>query len=567
MNRLRTGLASPDAARMRAAAIGLLLVAGAVQCWRYRYQMYPDGAEYVDVARQFQATGFAGLLNGCWSPLYPVLLSLPWRFAHPTPEWLYPSVQLINLFDFAAAVAAFDYLVRAVLHYRARLALPDRAAGLSDGTLTVAAYASFAITIAFQLNVRLMSPDMIVAAVVFVVSGLLLDAQPEPERTSRWIGVGATLAIGYLAKTVMFPVAVFYLLVAFVLGAGPRWRRGALVAAVTFVAVAGPWLLALSIWKGHPTYGDTGGLMYAEWVNHQPFHWTGEPPGSGVPVHPVRRLFTSPDAFAFRWPAPVTYAPFYDPTYWNEGLRPLLSLHDQAEAFARTIRELGWIFREGLVALGPVLVALVGLAADWRGTRRRLWNLRFVWLPAVAAIGLYMLVHIEGRLVAGQLEVLIVMLLSALAYAQTRLRWIDSSAAAACVLAAALTVGPVAAGAARHTLMDLLGRGGQERTTDVLLVGALRENGLVGGDGVAVVGNSLDVAWAQLAGLSIVAEIGADQLPVYLAAGADTQAAVIDRLLGEGVRAVIARSGDPAFDRAPWSRIAGTEFAIRRPAP
>jgi hypothetical protein len=566
VNRLRSGPASLDSARIRAAAIGLLLVAGAVQCWRYRYQMYPDGAEYVDVARQFRAVGFAGLLNGCWSPLYPILLSLPWRLAQPTPEWLYPSVQLINVFDFVAAVAAFDYLVRAVLRYRTRLALPDHVAGLSDGALTVAAYASFAVTIGFQLNVRLMSPDMIVAGVVFAVSGLLLDSQPEPERNSRWIAVGAALAIGYLAKTVMFPVSVFYLLVTLIFGAGPRWRRGALVAAVAFLAVAGPWLLALSIWKGHPTYGDTGGLMYAEWVNHQPFHWTGGPPGSGAPAHSVRRLFTNPDAFAFRWPAPVTYAPFYDPTYWNEGLRPLVSVHDQMQALGRTLRELAGIFREGLTVLGPVLVALAGLAADWPGTRRRLWDLRLVWLPAVAAIGLYMLVHIEGRLVAGQLEVLIVMMLSALAFARTRARWIDAPAAAACVLAAAVTAGPVAAGAARHTLMDLLGRGGQERATDERLADALRDNGLVAGDAIAVVGNSLDIAWAQLPGLSIVAEVGADQLPAFLAANADTQAVIMDRLVGEGVRAVIARSGDPAFDRAPWSRIAGTEFAIRRPA-
>jgi hypothetical protein len=412
-----------------------------------------------------------------------------------------------------------------------------------------------------------MSPDMIVAAVVFVASGLLLDAGAAPERPGRWVGVGATLAIGYLAKTVMFPVAVFYLLTVVILGADARVRRGALVAAVTFIAVAGPWLLALSIWKGHPTYGDTGGLMYAEWVNHQPFHWMGDRPGTGVPLHPVRRLFTRPDAFGFKGPAPVTYAPFYDPTYWNEGLRPLVSVHDQTEALGRTLRELAGIFREGFVALGPVLLVLVILAGDWRGALQRLWSLRLVWFPAAAAIGLYLLVHIEGRLVAGQLEVLIVMTLSALTYAQARLRWIDRSAAAACVLAAALTAGPVAAGAVRHTLMDVLGRGGPERTTDVRLAGFLRDSGLVPGDGIAVIGNSLDVAWAQLAGLSIVAEIDVGQLPVFLAADADTQGAVIDRLIGEGVRAVIARSGDPAFDLAPWLRIQGTEFAIRRPEP
>src|SRR5260221_2684012 len=124
-----------------------------------------------------------------------------------------------------------------------------------------------------------------------------------------------------------------------------------------------------------------------------------------------------------------------------------------------------------------------------------------------------MLVHIEGRLVAGQLEVLIVMTLSALAYARTRARWIDVTAAAACVVAAAVTAGPVAAGAARHTVGDLLGRGGQERTADARLAGALRDNGVVAGDGVAFVGYSLDIAWAPLSGQFIVSEVGVLQLP------------------------------------------------------
>src|SRR5258707_3108939 len=98
--------------------------------------MYPDGAEYVDVARQFQAIGFAGLLNGCWSPLYPILLSLPWRVAQPTPEMVYPSGPPINEFDVIAAVPTLDYLLRGVPRRRAPLALPHRRARPSDGTLT-----------------------------------------------------------------------------------------------------------------------------------------------------------------------------------------------------------------------------------------------------------------------------------------------------------------------------------------------------------------------------------------------------------------------------------------------
>ena len=103
---------------MRLFLIAVALATGAVQCWRYRHFMYPDGVQYVDVARQFEAGGFAGLLNGCWSPLYPVLLAGVWAVLHPSPYWLYPAVQVVNFVDYAIAVVAFDYLLTSVLAFR-----------------------------------------------------------------------------------------------------------------------------------------------------------------------------------------------------------------------------------------------------------------------------------------------------------------------------------------------------------------------------------------------------------------------------------------------------------------
>src|SRR5439155_20468027 len=129
------------------------------------------------------------------------------------------------------------------------------------------------------------------------------------------VALGVTLAVGYFAKTVMLPLAVIYVIAAVVLE--PRAWRGPAIAAAAFAIVAMPWLVALSLWKGTPTYGDTAPFMYATWVNGWAanLHWTGDPPGSGTPRHPVEQIAARPDAFAFDWPARVTYPLFYDPTY------------------------------------------------------------------------------------------------------------------------------------------------------------------------------------------------------------------------------------------------------------
>lgn len=91
---------------------------------------------------------------------------------------------------------------------------------------------------------------------------------------------------------------------------------------------------------------------------------------------------------------------------------------------------------------------------------------------------------------------------------------------------------------------------------------ALEARGLATGDRIAAIGHSVDVAWAQLAGLAIIAEVPGDQLPAYLAADAAARSRLLATFRRVGVRAAVARSRDSTFDADPWSRVAGTDFAI-----
>jgi hypothetical protein len=560
--------AAPDdplSSRVRYGLITIALLTGAVQCWRYRHLMYPDGSQYLDVASQLNREGVRGLLNGYWSPLYPALLALVSAVLRPTRYWLYPSVQLVNLLAYAAALFAFDAFLRSVLMVRARQAATDRRVWLSPAAVAVAAYASFLVTITYLLNVRTMSPDMMVAAAIFLVSARLLDEDSDNLQPERWMVIGGALAIGYYAKAVMFPIAVVYLLVALILQRiRRRATRGCVVAAAVFVAVVMPWMLGLSISKARPTFGDTGSINFAWYVNGWAFnlHWIGEPPESGVPAHPVQRVFVRPDTFAFDWPRAVTYPPFYDPSYWTEGIRTRIRLADERRALARTAGELAGIVRTGFLLLGPILLALIAVAAEGRRWFRRWPAYAAVWLPAVLAIGLYMAVHIEGRLIAAQLQVLVTVTLATLAYDELRVRRVERTGVAAIVAAAVVTVGPISGGAIRHVVRDMRVGEANEPETAWRVAQALAARGLAAGDRIAVIGNVLDVTWAQLAALSIAAEISRDDLPAYLSASLETHAGVLEAFRRPGVRAVVARSFDPSFDRAPWTRIAGTEFAV-----
>jgi 4-amino-4-deoxy-L-arabinose transferase-like glycosyltransferase len=560
-------MAAPDdprSSRVRFGLIAITLLTGAVQCWRYRHSMYPDGSQYLDIAGQFTREGVPGLMNGYWSPLYPALLALVGAVLHPTRYWLYPSVQLVNLLAYVAAVFAFDTFLRSVLVIRACRAATDRLAWLSPAAVGVAAYASFLVTIAYMLNVRTMSPDMMVAAAIFLVSARLLDEESDDARLGRWIVIGVALAIGYYAKAVMFPIAVVYLLVALILQrVRRRAMRGCVVAAAVFVALVTPWIVGLSISKARPTFGDTGSINFAWYVNGWAFnlHWIGEPPESGVPAHPVQHVFARPDTFAFDWPRAVTYPPFYDPSYWTEGIQTRIRLADERRAFARTASEFVGILRSGFLLLGPILAALIALAPEGRRWIRRWPKYAAVWLPAIVAIGLYMAVHIEGRLVAAQLQVLVTVTLATLAYDELWVRRVERTGAAAIVAAAVLTVGPVTGGAIRHVVRDVRAGEANEPQTDWRVAQALAACGLAPGDRIAVIGNVLDVTWAQLAALSIVAEISRDDLPAYLSASPETHAGVLETFHRLGVR-VVARSLDLSFDHAPWTRIAGTEFAV-----
>src|SRR5205085_1474465 len=105
------------------------------------------------------------------------------------------------------------------------------------------------------------SPDMAVAAFIFLSSGLLVRIASGSCGWFGFAGLGLALGLGYLAKAVVFPIAFVFLAVAFVICRIEQERLPKfMVAVAAYLLVAGAFAIPLSLQKHRLTFGDTGKL-------------------------------------------------------------------------------------------------------------------------------------------------------------------------------------------------------------------------------------------------------------------------------------------------------------------
>ena len=196
------------------------------------------------------------------------------------------------------------------------------------------------------IDVGWVTPDLLTAAIVFVMAGYLVDLRVHHSYW-KFAVFGVLTGLAYLGKGIMFPLGFGFL--AILLFSGKLSKRriyGVLLSFGLFLLVCAPFIFALSKAKGRLTFGDTGKLAYAALVSPgtPQIHWQGQPAGSGTPRHPTRKLLDDPPVFEFGEPVVGTYPPWDDPSYWNEGVQP----HVRLTAQLRVLVESGFACGERL---------------------------------------------------------------------------------------------------------------------------------------------------------------------------------------------------------------------------
>ena len=532
---------------------------GLIQAWVGRFGMNPDGISYLDIGDGFWRGNWHMLLNGYWSPVYGFILGLAMKILKPSSYWEFPVVHLVNFLIYLLALLSFDFFLHEFCKARKR----DQDAALPDYLWPPIGYLLFLSSSLMVITVGVVSPDMCVAACVYLAAALLLRIHVNPQRKSNFILLGVVLGFGYLCKTVMFPFALVVLSATLIMARG--WRRAnrrSLLALIVFLAIAAPLVLALSWSKGRPTFGDSGKLNYVWEVNQIPkyIHWQGEPATSGVPKHPTRKIFDQPAAYEFATPLPGSYPPWFDPSYWFEGVRPTFNFRRQLAVFSR------WSMTclSGFVALCGGLFSIVFLLL---AINRRGWSPRkmassswFILLIAIVPMLMYSMVFVSLRYIAAFEVLLWLSLFSGLPSRPESRRWLDNVAVWLGFLFIFLVQTPVPM---METARSLLYRTPDPQTTQWQIANGLNQMGVQPGEKVASIGNALYAQWYRLAHVQVVAEApGTDAIEAFWKAEPAVREQVLAHFKKAGARAVVIDAAPKDEKMDGWQRIADTDAYV-----
>lgn len=562
---------------LRVGALGLGAVHTAVAV--LQQSMNEDGISYLDLGDAYLDGRGAAALNGIWSPAYAWIVAGAVRLVQPSVSWEFPTVQVANFLLYAAALFAFGYFWRQLTaaYY----------AGAGDETVRwppagwlVLGYSLFVWSSLDLIELWSVTPDMTVAAVVYLAAGLLVRTAGHSARLPLMTGLGLLLGFGFLVKAALLPLGLAALLLAALATSGPVAARGGrfLVAAAAMASVAGPLVAALSWSAGEFTVGDVGRFTYLKHVNEMPYPDFHAAVGrlDGAPVHPPRRVFDEPPVYEFAAPVAGTYPMAYDPGYWTAGLAPHVSASGQARAlitsgmtwFELFVRQQG-----GFLALVVLLgwMSVRGAGPWWRLDAS---HMLVAW--SLAAFGLYSLVHIEARYVAPFVVLFWVGILARLRFPEGPVS--GRLATAGAVLLALFVWINLAAlhldgvqrvtgftpleESARQPGSNPVGQGAHS-VDDPAIARELARLGLAAGDRVGIIGYAYSAYWARLARLRIIAEIHwADQARFWGAPDA-TRAAALESFAAAGAVAVVAEP-PPGERPAGWQEIADTGYLVRR---
>jgi hypothetical protein len=365
----------------------------------------------------------------------------------------------------------------------------------------------------------------------------------------------------------MFPLAFVFLAVN-ALSAGTV-RKAVLRTAATllgFALIAGPFIFALSKAKDRVTFGDSGKVNYAWHLNGVPYrHWQGEPPGSGTPRHPTRKVLDNPAIYEFGSPMEVTYPVWYDPSYWYEGVRTHFDLAAQIRMVAANVKN----YFSTLSDLRGSLI--MGLLILFYMTGRR-WLIAkdisdywFLIIPAIAALGMYSLVHVEERYVAPFLVLLLLGLFCSVRLPDSR----ESGRLIAGVTAIIsimflISVVPSSALAAYSTASEFV-KGGEIAPNEYSQVAVgLRAMGVQPGTRIASLeySNLANANWARLAGVRIVAEMNSGDESDFWSADSSIKGQIIQTLARTGAAVIVAHQVPPSGPAEGWLKIGNTTYYV-----
>jgi len=498
----------------------------------------PDPRSYLELARAILRHDWAMVINAYWSALYPWLLAAALGVVKPSLRWESPVAHALSFPMYLAAIAAFEFFWTSLLRRR-ELTMPGAALKdipIASAQMWVLGYSLFIWATMGDL-VLLMNPDLLVATSVLLAAGLLLRLEiAEGTSWSLYLWLGICLGFGYLAKAILFPMAfVFLAMLIATSGRSLRQRSPRIaLALLAFMVIALPEIALLSHSKGRITFSDTGKLNLA-WFNYNlPYrNWRGDPPGTGTPLHPTRKLFDHPAVYEFNGPLRSSYPPWFDPTYWNDGLSPTFRFGTVARHVLHELFVLGTMLLHPTAWLVGMFLILLG--SDLKETLRGVAIYWYLIVTAAVAFTLFSLTVVQGRFLPPW-----ELLIWGSVLASVRLR---PATAPLCRWLAALVSLALNAAVAYMVYGESIHGFHNDATAEYVTAEGLKQMGLQPGTKVGAIGFDMDAHWPYLARLDVVAEIGTDETCLFWSEPPAVQTQVLEKFTQAGASVVVANTG------------------------
>jgi hypothetical protein len=290
--------------------------------------------------------------------------------------------------------------------------------------------------------------------------------------------------------------------------------------------------------------------------------------GNGTPIHPTRRILDSPAIYEFAIPIGGTYPPWYDPSYWYEGVALRFDLNEQTRVLtSNALFYFELFFRQQ----GAVIVAMLSFYLLGQPMSLRLKDIMKQWglvVPALAAFGLYAVVYVETRYLGP-----FIVLLWADLLANVRLPNSQTFRKLASVLSVIMVL---------FMLINILAfnlegfRKLADRRNPTQQASAeakppswpgevaeeLHRLGIQQGDKVAIIGYGFDSFWARLAHVQIVAEMQEWEADAFWLGDHALQSEVIRAFARTGAQAIIAERVPGCASLVGWHRVGDSNYYI-----
>ncbi len=183
--------------RVRIAAWCFLPLAGLIDAAASRHAMQDDGISYLDMGDAIVRGDWKMALNGVWSPLYPLVQGLALRIFKPSSYSQFTVVHFVNFLIYLFGLACFDFFLRASVADRSRVGdVADGKNQLPKWAVFAVGYAVFLWSSLSLISLQLVIPDMLMAGLLYLAMGLLLQIWARRQSFSQFILLGAVLGLG-----------------------------------------------------------------------------------------------------------------------------------------------------------------------------------------------------------------------------------------------------------------------------------------------------------------------------------------------------------------------------------